>query len=86
MARGRGESRGRRHKSSARSGSADAAGRHPWYKPELNRRFVRLSSIVMTVGGHWERAAALLKAVWWGVRLASLLTHLYRFFQYRASK
>jgi len=28
----------------------------------------------MRVGGHWElRAAALLKAVWWGMRLASLL-------------
>jgi len=30
-----------------------------------------------TVGGHSELgAAALLKAVWWGMRLASLLTHL----------
>ena len=58
--------------------SADHAGRHPLYKPELNRRFVRLSSMVTTVGGHWElRAAALLKTVWWGLRLASLLTHLF---------
>jgi len=31
--------------------------------------------------GHWELgAAALLKAVWWGMRLASLLTHLYLYF------
>jgi len=30
------------------------------------------------VSGHWElRAVALLKAVWWGMRLASLLTHLF---------
>jgi len=29
------------------------------------------------VGGHWESgAAALLEAVWWDLRLASLLTHL----------
>jgi len=48
------------------------------YKPELNRRFVRLSSMVTTVGGHWKlQAAALLKAVWWDLRLASLLTHLF---------
>jgi len=34
--------------------------------------------MVTTVGRHWElRAAALLKAVWWGMRLASLLTHLF---------
>ena len=34
--------------------------------------------MVTTVGGHWElRAAALLKAVRWGMRLASLLTHLF---------
>ena len=47
-------------------------------KPELNRRFVRLSSMVSTVGGRWElRAAALLEAAWWGMRLASLLTHLF---------
>jgi len=46
-------------------------------KPELNRRFVRLSSMVTTVGRHWElQAAALLKAVWWGMRLADRLTHL----------
>jgi len=33
---------------------------------------------VATVGGHWElRAAALRKTVWWGMRLASLLTHLF---------
>ena len=37
-------------------------------------------------GGHEARltfgtgAAALLKAVWWGMRLASLLTHLFYFF------
>jgi len=56
---------------------SDHSGRHPWYKQELNRRFVRLSSMVTTVGGHWElRTAALLKAVWWGMRLASLLTQL----------
>ena len=31
------------------------------------------------VGGHWESgAAALLKAVWWDMRLASLLTHFFR--------
>jgi len=37
------------------------------YKPELDRRFVRLSFVVTRVGGHWElRAEALLKAVWWG--------------------
>ena len=48
------------------------------YKPELNRRFVRLSSMVTTVGGHWElRAAASTKAVWWDLRLASLLTDLF---------
>jgi len=30
------------------------------------------------VGGHWESgAAALLKAVWWDLHLASLLTHLF---------
>jgi len=34
---------------------------------------------------HWElQAAALLKAVWWGMRLASLLTHLF-FFLHRAT-
>jgi len=34
--------------------------------------------MLTTVGGHWElRAAALLKAVQWGVCLASLLTHLF---------
>jgi len=34
-------------------------------RPGVDRRFVRLSSMVTTVGGHWElRAAALLKAVW----------------------
>jgi len=34
------------------------------------------------VGVHWESgAAALLKAVWWDIRLASLLTHLYDFFR-----
>jgi len=61
-------------------GSADHAGRHPWYKPELNRQFVRLSSMVTTVGGHWElRAAALLKAVWWCMHLARLLMHLFCF-------
>ena len=50
------------------------------YEPELNRRFVQLSSMLTTVGGYWElRAAALLKA-WWGMRLASLLTHLFCFF------
>ena len=50
------------------------------YELELNRRIVRLSSMVTTVGGHWElRAAALLKAVWWGMRLASLLTQLFNF-------
>jgi len=32
------------------------------------------------VGGHWVLgAAALLKAVWWGMRLASLLMHLFVF-------
>jgi len=31
-----------------------------------------------TLGGHSELGvAALLKAVWWDLRLASLLTHLY---------
>ena len=31
-----------------------------------------------TVAGHWKLgAAALLKAAWWGMRLASLLTHLF---------
>ena len=50
-------------------------------EPELDRRSVRLSSMLTRVGGHWElRAAALLKAVWWGMRLASLLTHLLRKF------
>jgi len=30
-----------------------------------------LSSMLTTVDGHWElQAAALLKAVWWGFRLA----------------
>jgi len=30
-----------------------------------------LSSMLTAVGGHWElQAAALLKAVWWDVRLA----------------
>ena len=39
-----------------------------------------LSSMVTAVGGHWElRAAASTKAVWWGMRLASLLTHLFLF-------
>jgi len=39
---------------------------------------MRLSSTVTVVGRHWElRAVALLKAVWWGMRLASLLTHLF---------
>jgi len=62
----------------SRRPGVDHAGRHPWYKPELDRRFVRLSSKVTTVGRHWElRAAALLKAVRWGMRLASLLTHLF---------
>ena len=36
--------------------------------------------MVTTVGGHLElRAAALLKAVWWRMHLASLLTHLFVF-------
>jgi len=62
-----------------RVGSADHAGCHPWYKPEFSRRLVQLSSMVTTVGGHWElHAAALLKAVWWGMRLASLLKHLFQ--------
>jgi len=57
-------------------GSADHPGRHPWYKPEFNQQW--LSSMVMTIGGHWElRAAALVKAVWWGMCLASLLMHLF---------
>jgi len=39
--------------------------------------------MVTTVGGHWElQTAALLKAVWWGMRLASLLTHLFYFCLY----
>jgi len=47
-------------------------------KPELNWWIVQLSSMVMTIGVHWELwAAALLKAVWWGMRLTSLLTHLF---------
>jgi len=34
--------------------------------------------MLTTVGGHWElRAVALLKTVWWGMRLASLLMHLF---------
>ena len=37
--------------------------------------------MVTTVGGHWEfQAAALLKAVWWGMRLARLLAHLFYHF------
>jgi len=44
-------------------------------KPQLNRRFVRLSSMVTTVGRHWElQVVALLKAVWWGMHLVSLLS------------
>jgi len=36
--------------------------------------------MLTTVDGHWElQAAVLLKAVWWGMRLASLLTHLFVF-------
>jgi len=35
-----------------------------------------------TVTGHWELgAAALFKAVWWGMHLASLLTHLFMIFK-----
>jgi len=49
-------------------------------KLELNRQ---LSSMVTTVGRHWElQAMALLKAVWWGMRLASLMTHLFLVFLY----
>ena len=72
---------GRRYKSSARSGSADAALVVIYgYELELDRQIVRSSSMVTTVGGHWElRAVALLKAVWWGMRLASLLMHLFLF-------
>ena len=48
------------------------------YKQVLDRRIGLLSSMLTRVGGHWElQAAALLKAVWWGVRLTSLLTHLF---------
>ena len=50
------------------------------YELELDRRSVRLSSMLTRVGGHWELRTALLKAVWWGMRLASLLTHLLRKF------
>jgi len=47
---------------------------------EFDRQIVRLSSMLTRVGGQWElRAAALLKAVWWGMHLASLLTHLLGF-------
>ena len=46
-------------RSSARSGSADVAGRHGWTSRSwLNRRFVQLSSMVKTVGRHWELQAA----------------------------
>jgi len=46
-------------------------------KPELNQQIVWLSSMVTTVSRHWElQAKASTKAVWWGMRLASLLTHL----------
>jgi len=42
-------------------GSSDRAGLIYGYEPELDRQFVRLSSMVTTVGGHWElQAAALL--------------------------
>ena len=34
------------------------------------------------VGQSELRAAALLKAVWWDLRLASLLTHLFVFYGY----
>jgi len=48
------------------------------YKPVLDRRFMRLSSMVTMVGGHCELwAVALLKAVWCGMHLASLLTCLF---------
>jgi len=35
-----------------------------------------------SVGQSELRAAALLKAVWWDLRLASLLTHLFVFYGY----
>jgi len=39
------------------------------------------SSIQITVGGHSELGApALLKAIWWGMCLASLLMHLFCLF------
>jgi len=45
-----GESRGRRHKSSARGGSADPAGCYLWLRAgELNRRFVGLSIVCLFV-------------------------------------
>ena len=37
----------------------------------------QISKPAATVGGHRELgAAALLKAVWWGMRLARMMTHL----------
>ena len=39
-----------------------------------------LATPAARVGGHWQlRGAALLKAVWWDLCLASLLTHLFFF-------
>ena len=36
-----------------------------------------LSSVLTTVGGHWElQTAALLKAVWWDFRLADGLVYI----------
>jgi len=41
------------------------------------------SSYIEIAVGHWEPgAAALLEAVWWDLRLASLLTHLFSFLSY----
>jgi len=54
------------------------------YDPELDRQIVWLSSVVTTVGGHWElRAVASTKAVWWGYascKPADALVDFYRAF------
>jgi len=65
----RGESRERQHYLGVEPLAAAGIQRQNTY---------HLPAPVATVGGHSELgAAALLKAVWWDMRLASLLTHFF---------
>jgi len=56
------------------TGAALLCGMYAATEPTLRRQTIGRSV------RHWElQAAALLKSVWWGMHLASLLTHLFSF-------